>query len=478
MKRNNLYVSLMAFAILLVGASCSDDDNTPSYSTGVVQNTELKTILVQRGYTFNEDGNLLLDDLAKNTTTLDLSGTQISTDALAELSMFPNLTDVDLSDNGYGPAFDFAKLPEQITGIDLRGNKIYDFEGLVDASVINDEVQATILHKLTKLYLPETAKWNVEDLMPFYTKNQTDGTNVDMQMEDEDENLQAYNTLREIPDEYFRAYLKMKFASLFPNDGTQIDISKPMGLTESGQSISLDFANQFEDIDKIASIEGIEYFINNPYYESFYITVTHTADTPYTLSHLMPRGNIESLVFSSVLTPDGMDLSKATGLMYVNMGDNEYLTDLDLTNTLVGKQEFEEMDASVTNAIQLKNCSNLKSIKITQNGSGLMGSIILSNLPSLESLDLSMLEGLENLVLLNIEKCELTLPTNLKYAYRSGYGTLTSFEDGGVIMLAISEDVFNKPGMKEYLTEHQDNFQDRYMSYRKEGAYRWSKNLD
>lgn len=470
-----------AVAVLMLGVcavSCSDDDNEISYSEKAMENSELKTILMQKGYQFSEDGKLLLDDLANNTTTLDLSGTQISTDALAELSMFPNLTDVDLSDNGYGPIIDLSTLPEQITGIDLRGNKIYDFEGLVNASVVNDEVQTTILHNFTKLYLPKTAKWNVEDLMPFYTKNQTDGTNVDMQMEDEDENLQAYNTLREIPDEYFRAYLKMKFASLFPNDGTQIDISKPMGLTESGQSISLDFANQFEDIDKIASIEGIEYFINNPYYESFYITVTHTADTPYTLSHLMPRGNIESLVFSSVLTPDGMDLSKAMGLMYVNMGDNEYLTDLDLTNTLVGKQEFEEMDASVANAIQLKNCSNLKSIKITQNGSGLMGSIILSNLPSLESLDLSMLEGLENLVLLNIEKCELTLPTNLKYVYRSGYGTLTSFEDGGVIMLAISEDVFNKPGMKEYLTAHKDNFQDRYMSYRKEGAYRWSKNLD
>ena len=64
MKRNNLHVGLMAFAMLLIGASCSDDDNTLSYSTGAVQNTELKTILVQRGYTFNEDGNLLLDDLA------------------------------------------------------------------------------------------------------------------------------------------------------------------------------------------------------------------------------------------------------------------------------------------------------------------------------------------------------------------------------------------------------------------------------
>ena len=28
MKRNNLHVGLMAFAMLLIGASCSDDDNT------------------------------------------------------------------------------------------------------------------------------------------------------------------------------------------------------------------------------------------------------------------------------------------------------------------------------------------------------------------------------------------------------------------------------------------------------------------
>lgn len=34
MKRNNLHVGLMAFAMLLVGASCSDDDNTPHTARG------------------------------------------------------------------------------------------------------------------------------------------------------------------------------------------------------------------------------------------------------------------------------------------------------------------------------------------------------------------------------------------------------------------------------------------------------------
>lgn len=49
MKRNNLHVGLMAFAMLLIGASCSDDDN-PLIQHGCRAVTELKTILVQRGY--------------------------------------------------------------------------------------------------------------------------------------------------------------------------------------------------------------------------------------------------------------------------------------------------------------------------------------------------------------------------------------------------------------------------------------------
>lgn len=239
MKRNYLHVGLMAFAMLLVGASCSDDD-TPSYSTGAMQNTELKTILVQRGYTFNGDGNLLLDDLAKNTTTLDLSGTQISTDALAELSMFPNLTDVDLSDNGYGPAFDFAKLPEQITGIDLTGNEIYDYDNLVSVVVEeNGDETVTNLHEITKLYLPETAKENIEDLVRFYRQNKeaiTAGT-IDMKMTDVDGNLQTYTTLRDVPDANLLTYLKTNFPDLL--DGDQIDISNHLGASQKQLRFSL-----------------------------------------------------------------------------------------------------------------------------------------------------------------------------------------------------------------------------------------------
>lgn len=470
----NKILGVTMFVVGLCCASCSDDDESISYSQKPIANSELKTILMQKGYQFSEDGKLLLDDLANNTTTLDLSGTNITD--LSELDILPNLKEVDLSDNGYGPAFDFSQLPTQITGIDLRGNKIYDFEGLVDASVVNDEVQTTILHNLTKLYLPETAKWNVEDLMPFYTKNQADGTNVDMQMVDEDGNLQAYNTLREIPDEYFRAYLKTKFASLFPDDGTQIDISKPMGLTESGESINLWYANQFADIAKIKSIEGVEYFINNPYYKDFWVSIGCEQEL-FTVSYLAPRANIKSICLYSTNTPDGLDFSKATKLAALSFKGNESLTTLDLSNTLIGNQDISEYESSVSNQLYLNNCANLTNIVLPSEGVGVMSTFALINLPKLETIDLSGIKAIEFLSLLKLQNCKITYPTALQYRFRAAYKTLTPLSADDQILFAISEDVFGKDETKDFITNYRSYLMDYWMLYIADGGYMWSAQM-
>lgn len=87
----------LGLATTLGFVSCSEEEGF-TYSTNPIENTALKDILVQKGYQFDANGKLLLDDLANNTTTLDLSGTQISTDALSELSILPNLKEVDLSE--------------------------------------------------------------------------------------------------------------------------------------------------------------------------------------------------------------------------------------------------------------------------------------------------------------------------------------------------------------------------------------------
>lgn len=295
MKIFKNFIGLAAMALCLGFASCSSDDDAPSYSNVAVSNSELMTILKAKGYQFDENGKMLLDDKANSTTSLDLSGTKVDTAALKELSVFPNLKELNLSNNGYGPVFHIASLPSQITGLDLQGNDIYDFDGLVTAKVENDEVKATILHEFTKLYLPASCKYNVEDLMPFYTQNEAENKTVDMQMVNDKGSLEKYNTLREIPDTYFRTYLKMKFASLFADD-THIDISKPMKNNEQGESITLGLTNQFADVNKIQSISGIECFINNPYYQPFFVSIAINNNVLFETKYLDLHSNIGTIV--------------------------------------------------------------------------------------------------------------------------------------------------------------------------------------
>lgn len=396
MKRNNLHVGLMAFAMLLVGASCSDDDNTPSYSAGAVQNTELKTILVQRGYTFNEDGNLLLDDLANNTTTLDLSGTQISTDALAELSMFPNLTDVDLSDNGYGPAFDFAKLPEQITGIDLTGNEIYDYDNLVSVVVEeNGDETVTNLHEITKLYLPETAKENIEDLVRFYRQNKeaiTAGT-IDMKMTDVDGNLQTYTTLRDVPNANLLTRLQTDFPDLF--NGDQIDLSKRLGLDQKTKELLV------SPTDDVSNFEGIQYLIGNLSWEGskfglYAAEVENVASMP----NVKVGKSITQIILQNI-EMEAIDLSNATNLVNVWIQNIPGLQKLDLSYSTIWGQRDKETESNETygSNLMVLGCPALKEIKLPEKDELKVNTIDIESLDALETFDMSNVKMLSNIAI-------------------------------------------------------------------------------
>ena len=478
MKIFKNFIGLAALALCLGFASCSSDDDAPSYSNVAVSNSELMTILKAKGYQFDENGKMLLDDKANSTTSLDLSGTKVDTAALKELSVFPNLKELNLSSNGYGPVFHIASLPSQITGLDLQGNDIYDFDGLVTAKVENDEVKATILHEFTKLYLPASCKYNVEDLMPFYTQNEAENKTVDMQMINDKGSLEKYNTLREIPDTYFRTFLKMKFASLFVDD-THIDISKPMGLNEIGESITLHYANQFADLDKIASISGIEYFINNPYYNSFFVSLGFDHVNEFNVGYLMPRANIKAISLKGVNFVNGIDLSKATGLASFILDDFKSVSELDLSNTLVGNQEITEFDKSIANGLHLFNSEDIESITFGKNIKGKALLMELGNLSNLKSIDLSSFKGLMDLFLLKLPNCQITYP-NLEYVLGNDgdFFEKAIGEDAQISFLISKDDVFAQESTISFINKFKDSLTDEeWLSYRKNGAFRWSRSI-
>lgn len=471
MKIFKNFIGLAALALCLGFASCSSDDDAPSYSNVAVSNSELMTILKAKGYQFDENGKMLLDDKANSTTSLDLSGTKVDTAALKELSVFPNLKALNLSNNGYGPVFHIASLPSQITGLDLQGNDIYDFDGLVTAKVENDEVKATILHEFTKLYLPASCKYNVEDLMPFYTENEAENKTVDMQMVNDKGSLEKYNTLREIPDEYFRAYLKMKFASLFADD-THIDISKPMKNNEQGESLTLGLTNQFADVNKIQSISGIECFINNPYYQPFFVSIAINNNVLFETKYLDLHSNIKGLMLNNVNTTEGINFANATSLVTLILTHNDGIKEADLSNTLISAQDVKDFDATLQNCIGIKYCKNLETLLLPKTDKGVVNTCELIQLPKLKSVDLSSIKGLEILSLVVLPNCSITYP-NLKYTYYSQDKTLVELSEFDYILFAISEDVYKMESTKNFFAAHTFGLGDNGYSYMNDGAYLW-----
>lgn len=466
MKIKSLVLPLMAFCVL--GFTSCSDDNGPGYSASALKNTELMTILKSKGYTFDQEGKLELNDLANNTTSLDLSGTKLTD--FTGLDILPNLKEVKLANNDYGPSFDFAKLPAQITGIDLTGNDIYDFAGLVKTEIVNDEIKTTILHPLTRLYLPATAKYNVEDLMPFYKENQLEKKAVDMQMIDSEGSLKAYNTIRLIPDEYFREYLKTKFSSIFVNE-TSIDISLPMALKAQGENIMLGYMTPFPNLSKIKSIEGVEYFVNNPFYKSFGIALK--CPQHCSISYLSPRGNIRALLLNNIDTPSGIDFSGASGLSSVQLIDNSVIEAIDLSHTLVGNQDASKFDVLFSNSLQLQNCNNLQEVVFNPSGVGIFDGLHIAKLPKLKKLDLSFAQGFQILTLLQIPNCTITYPINLKYYYDGASGELAELSEINAVSFGISKDVYDQTSTKDFITRYGKFLTDTSDDYSEYDGYKW-----
>lgn len=475
MKKVKNLIGLAAMALCLGFASCSSDDDAPSYSNVAVNNSELVNLLKGKGYTFDENGKLLLDDKANSTTSLDLSNTQVDTAALKELSVFPNLKELNLSNNGYGPVFHIASLPSQITGLDLQGNEIYDFDGLVNAKVENDEVKATILHEFAKLYLPASCKYNVEDLMPFYTENEAENKTVDMQMVNDKGALEKYNTLREVPDEYFRTFLKQALPKIFTADD-YIDISIPVAKMDMA-NFQLMFANQYADIDKIQSIEGLEYVINNPYYPSNYVVFGYEGgEHQYSLGYLMPRSNITTLWLTQTSTL-GLDLSGATNIANIKLTKNQNLVTLDLSNTVVANQNLTDFDANLGNALHCVDCPNLETITLPSPNKGVIESVELRDLPALKKVDLSSIYATHEIVLLNLGNGDIVFPTLTHYYYnKATVPTLEPFESTeNQVGLAVSQDVFDKDETKTFIKSYKDHLKSLWASYRKVGAIKWDR---
>ena len=309
MKKKSILLSLVALCVLAL-SSCSDKNDAPSYSSKALKNAELVNILKAKGYTFNENGQLALNDLVNNTTSLDLSGTKLKD--LTGLDVFPNLHELKLANNGYGPVFDFDSIPSKVIAVDLTGNEIYDFHHLVKVDVAeNGEETVTPQHSINKLLLPATARFNSRDLVPFYRHNQNDiaSGKVEMKMVNEHRNVQPYNTLRTIPDVAVLKYIKETFPSIMASDGQHVDLSKHLSLADKSKTFYLIAGATIAQ--QPTSVEGIQYIVSNPSWEGIdcRIILKEKLPLPYFyVSSKLQKLFLQNVKTSIINTQDAHDL--------------------------------------------------------------------------------------------------------------------------------------------------------------------------
>lgn len=446
MKRELIKLLIISVLIAVLFVRC--DDNNPSYEQKVIENVELLNVLKSKGVLTFEGNLLVMDDKVKELKELDLSGTKISD--FSGLDIFPNLESLILKNNNYGISFDFSKLPATVKRVNLQDNDIYDYLGLIEVNFETAEMK--VLRTFEEINLPATARYNMEAL-PFYSKESAT-TKLTMQNK-ETKAVEAYTTLREVPDELIRAFLKNSFSSIMTEDG-KIDISKKLSTEQESIPFIVDMTFYNEpvsgpvDITVAESIEGVEYIINNPFYKGTQLNILTKEDQEFNLNYLKPRKNLEFIWIERINTPI-VDWSNAEHLRFVIIYQNKSIKTLDYSNSKYFMQREGGLDQSdgIVDTFRLYDCPELTTIKLPDVEPTLIHSFYLCKLPKLNELDIKNITGFTQVLLAD-------LPMIKELSFEAVTHTANIFtgevdKEGDGVIISITKDIIDTKGVKEFI---------------------------
>ena len=414
---NQKLVGYTAILLLMVQfISCSSDDNTKKeiepdnepIETLEIKDNNLMAALKSLGYTF--EGNAIkIDQKVKDTQELNLSSQQISD--LEGIKAFKNLKEINVANNKLDIEFDFAVLPPTLTGIQLQGNELYEFFNLK-------------LLPLNKLYLPESAKFNMEEVLDFYKTNKeaVEKGTVDMQMLVQGE-LKKYTTQRVIPDPILREYMKETFPSLFPGSSDLLDIATPLRIPENtaefhlGEYISLNknkdpnydetkdpdsYDNTYlylEETDdkyktsKIENYEGIQYVLQHRDYGASWVDLNNNHQAKNTSIRYLkvPDNGVTWLWMRNFHIAKGIKIS-STSLKRLKLEFMSGFKTLDLSSSA----DWFVGGALTMSDLVITNCLDLEEIIVPKSKLSDMqwGQIKLLYLPKLQKADFSHINSL------------------------------------------------------------------------------------
>ena len=353
----------LAVFILLTTTLLFSCEKSPDNIMGNKIDPMIAKALAKQGYNIS-NGELIVNNKVKSTIKLNLSSSNIST--LNGLEYFSALEELDLSSNKFSnlDIISFSKLFNanlSIKKLDLKDNSLslINLEHLQMLEYLDISQNEHLVHiegfsakshdKLKLVKLPYSLRNDMDVIYNFYENK---SSNVEMLIEDFNRQLVAYTSLRDIPDDVFRAFLIKKYPEVFSSE-EKFDLSKNFEIDEETKPDKHNWSNgpfsfdpRFFDVKGIKSFEGIQYF-----------------------KHLI------KILYAYNIEVEHLDLSNAEMLEELNIGSNvTSYTDLDLSPN------------SVLKTININGCAKLKTLVVD----GLTSKIDLSGLTSLKAMSFNI----------------------------------------------------------------------------------------
>ena len=436
---NKKLITLLAGVLFcsFIFTSCDDDTE---YSEKPVS-AELKAVLEQQeGIVFNELGQLEMNGAVQNLTSLDLNGAKLTD--YSELTILPSLTDLKFSKCDLGTTFDFSVLPAQITGVDLTGNKIYEYKNLVKVEVAeNGEETVTTLRKFAKLLLPVEAKDNMTDLMYYYRDNKSaiENGELEMKMADAKGSLSTYSTLRNIPDATLRAFMKDKFSDVFVGD--QLDITKHIGIKQNTTAFTIGSSNSMA-VKNPTSLDGVQYILNSPYYKGtmFVARLAESLELP----RVSFPESVSMITMENVTIEGTLDINYGTIVTLIKING---LKKIDFSKSKIfGQRGYENEGKNMFGSyLKTYDCPDLEEIKFPEVKDLKANWMDVECMPKLKDFSLKNFNMIVNIQIGDLnEKCNLVYPNLTEFFKDPLWGARpTNF--------SISESTYNRQETKDFI---------------------------
>lgn len=107
---------------------------------------------------------------------------------------------------------------------------------------------------------------------------------------------------------------------------------------------------------------------------------------------------------------------------------------------------------------------------------GIINTVLLSNLPSLNNVDLSSIKAISTLCIFQMHNASIKYPT-LTNVYYTAKNTLEELASKRKISFSLSKNVFEKSETQNFITSYKASLRDRYNSYEEYDSFPWSENI-